>query len=137
MKEITTSHLVLGQDINHHNTLFAGRAAEWFVEAGYMAATSALGSNHVVCVAIHELSFYRPTPIGESILFRSSVVYAGRSSLVSYVSASLPSTQEQVLEGFIRFVQLDENGKPQAHGLKVVAETDKERILQEKAKSLR
>jgi acyl-CoA hydrolase len=31
---------VKGQDLNPHGTLFAGRGAEWFVEAGLIAAAS-------------------------------------------------------------------------------------------------
>ena len=32
-----TYHLVKSEDLNHHGTLYAGRNAEWFVEAGFIA----------------------------------------------------------------------------------------------------
>ena len=31
---LVTNRFVKGEDLNHHGTLFAGRAAEWFVESG-------------------------------------------------------------------------------------------------------
>ena len=33
-----TQHVVMGGDLNHHGTLYAGRTAEWFVEAGFISA---------------------------------------------------------------------------------------------------
>ena len=33
MKEYKISHLIKSEDLNHHGTLFAGRTAEWLVEA--------------------------------------------------------------------------------------------------------
>ena len=38
MKQYETSHLVKQEDLNHHGTLFAARAAAWFVEAAFVAA---------------------------------------------------------------------------------------------------
>ena len=35
-----TSRLVKSEDLNHHGTLFAGRTAEWFVEAGFVSAAA-------------------------------------------------------------------------------------------------
>ncbi|MFB3926434.1 MAG: acyl-CoA thioesterase, partial [Syntrophales bacterium] len=40
MKTYIIHRQVKGQDLNHHGTLFAGRGAEWFVEAGLIAAAS-------------------------------------------------------------------------------------------------
>ena len=34
----SSMRLVKGEDLNHHGTLYAGRTAEWFVEAGFIAA---------------------------------------------------------------------------------------------------
>lgn len=136
MEEITTCHLVLGEDLNHHRTLFAGHATEWFVEAGYIAATTFLGAKDLVCLAIHDLYFTRPVPAGETVSITASVVYAGRTSLVSYVSAVIPSTREMVLEGYVQFVHVDKDGKAKPHGLRILAETEREKMLQNKAASL-
>ena len=136
MKKITTYHLVLGEDMNHHGTLFAGRGVEWFVEAGYLSAATLLNSKDLVCAAIHELSFKRPVPAGETVSYTAEVIYAGRSSLVAYVSAVAPAQKELILDGFIRFVHVDQAGKAKAHGLLISAQTDSERLLQDRAKEL-
>ena len=33
-----TSHLVKSEDLNHHQTLYAGRCIEWCVEMAYITA---------------------------------------------------------------------------------------------------
>ncbi|MEL7655970.1 MAG: acyl-CoA thioesterase, partial [Bacillota bacterium] len=43
MKYYQISHLVKSEDLNHHGTLFAGRSAEWLVEAAFVAAASQHG----------------------------------------------------------------------------------------------
>lgn len=48
MNTIMTHHLVRSEDLNHHNTLYAGRAADWFIEVGYMAVEQYLPSSNVV-----------------------------------------------------------------------------------------
>ena len=35
---ITTSHLVKGEDLNHHQTLYGGRCVEWCVQMAFIAA---------------------------------------------------------------------------------------------------
>jgi len=42
METLTIYHLVKSEDLNHHGTLFAGRGAEWLVEAGFIAAANLL-----------------------------------------------------------------------------------------------
>lgn len=125
MKEITTCHLVLEKDINHHRTLFAGRASEWTVEAGFLAATTFLHSKNVVCVAIQELHFHKPVHAGESVSFQGSIVKTGRTSVVSFVKGTLLSTQELFLEGLIKFVYVDEEGRAKPHGFALDAEEER------------
>ena len=57
IKTFTTYRLVKSEDLNHHKTLFAGRGAEWFVEAGYIAATSMVNPENLVCAKIHGMRF--------------------------------------------------------------------------------
>ena len=47
MQPVLTHHFVKSEDLNHHGTLFAGRTAEWFVEAGLMAAAVHLSLIHI------------------------------------------------------------------------------------------
>lgn len=48
MKVFKISHLVKSEDLNHHGTLFAGRTAEWLVEAGFVTAAA---DHRMFCVS--------------------------------------------------------------------------------------
>ena len=128
--------LVKGEDLNHHGTLFAGRSAEWFVEAGFIAAASALPAQNIVCLKIHGMTFTRPVRPGEIACFESRIVHTGRTSLKTYVRLKLRDREESVLEGFITFVHVDENGKAQPHGLELELETEEDKALNQQAASL-
>lgn len=51
MKVFKISHLVKSEDLNHHGTLFAGRTAEWLVEAGFVTAAAEHGDHRMFCVS--------------------------------------------------------------------------------------
>ena len=58
MKVFKISHLVKSEDLNHHGTLFAGRTAEWLVEAGFVTAAAEHGRpQDVLCVNVHGFTF--------------------------------------------------------------------------------
>jgi acyl-CoA hydrolase len=127
---------VKGQDINHHRTLFAGRGAEWFVEAGFIAAAGLTSPDRIVCVNIHGLVFSKPVQSGDILRFESRVVFAGRSRLVAYVRVVFDRNEELGLDGFLTFVHVDLHGRPLPHGI-VIDTLDPEEIrLQEMAKAL-
>ena len=67
--EAVSMRLVKGEDLNHHGTLFAGRTAEWFVESGFIAATSLLNPRSVVCLKIHGMFFTKPAKSGDVLKF--------------------------------------------------------------------
>lgn len=135
MKQLVIHHLVKGEDLNHHRTLFAGRGAEWLVEAGFIAASDLLPPEFVLCLKIHGMQFRRPVRPGEVIRFVSSIVLTGKSSLVAYIRADV--REELTVDGFITFVYVDQHGKPRPHGLLVEATTQAELDLQETANNLK
>lgn len=130
----TIHHLIMHQDLNHHGTLYAGRTAEWFVEAGFIAASSLLTPASTVCLQIHGMTFSRPVHLGEIARFQSRVVYSGRSKLVSYIK--METGGELVVEGFITFIHVDAEGKVLAHGINIVPETEEELALYQRAEKL-
>ncbi|MBM3137781.1 MAG: acyl-CoA thioesterase [Chloroflexi bacterium] len=134
MKISTINHLIKAGDLNHHGTLFAGRTAEWFVEAGFIAAAELTHPENIVCLMIHGMKFSQPIPKGAILCFESRVVFAGRTSLITHIQSF--NKDQKVLQGFITFVHVDENGRPMPHGLFVEAITDEERVLQEEARQL-
>jgi acyl-CoA hydrolase len=122
--------------MNHHRTLFAGRSAEWFVEAGFIAAAGLTSPERVVCANIHGMVFSRPVQSGDILRFESRVVFAGRTRLVSYVRVVFDRDEELGLDGFLTFVHVDQNGRPLPHGIVIDASEPEEIRLQEKAGSL-
>jgi acyl-CoA hydrolase len=134
MKTLTIHHLVKGEDLNHHHTLFAGRGAEWLVEAGFIAAADLLPPQYVLCLKIHGMTFQRPVKPGEVVRFDSKIVLTGRSRLIAYVRAT--TKEELTVDGFLTFVYVDDEGKSRPHGITIEAETSEEIELQELASQL-
>ena len=116
-KKISYVRLVKSEDLNHHGTLFAGRCAEWFVEAGFIAVASLLPTQNIVCLKIHGLEFSYPLRLGQIAQFTSKVVYAGKTSIKVYVELTPVDEQSIAVSGFITFVYIDKDGKPKPHGL--------------------
>lgn len=134
IKTLTIHHLVKGEDLNHHRTLFAGRGAEWLVEAGFIAAADLLPPEYVLCLKIHGMTFQRPVRPGEVIRFDSKIVATGKSRLIVYVRAT--TKEELTVDGFLTFVYVDDNGKSRPHGITIEAETPEDLDLQERASRL-
>jgi len=130
----TSNHLVKSEDLNHHGTLYAGRTAEWFVEAGFIAVARIKEPRNIVCLKIHGMTFSRPVKCGEIVTFTSKVIHAGRTSFVTYVNVS--TNNGQVVDGFITFIHVNDDSKPVPHGITIEPVTDEDRSLQEKAKAL-
>lgn len=136
-KVVYTTRLVKSEDLNHHGTLFAGRTAEWFVEAGFISAAMITNPKGVVCLKIHGMYFTKPVRPGQILKFSSKIVYAGKSSLVSYVHVANDDSEVPYVSGFITFICVDEETKPKAHNIEISPITDEDILLSEKAKNLK
>ncbi len=129
-----THHFVKSEDLNHHGTLYAGRTAEWFVEAGLMAAAFYLLPENIVCVKIHGMTFKRPVRLGETTQLISKIVYAGITSLIANIRLSVQN--QEVVDGFITFVHVDKDGKPAPHGILLELFGEADIALHEQARKL-
>ncbi len=134
---MVTMRLVKSEDLNHHGTLFAGRTAEWFVESGFIAAASLLNPQNIVCLKIHGMYFTKPAKSGDVLKFSSKVIFAGKTSLTSYVHVENNGAEEPLVDGFVTFIHVDENTRPSPHFLEINPVTEEDRILYETAKNLR
>ncbi|MBQ7174759.1 MAG: acyl-CoA thioesterase [Lachnospiraceae bacterium] len=132
---LVTNRFVKSEDLNHHGTLFAGRSAEWFIEAGLMAVSGILPADNIVCVKLNEMSFTTPVNLGDIARFEATPVYAGKSSIITYNAVYVG--EKKLIEGFITYVNIDANGKAQPHGITLTAETEEEKLLQERAAKLK
>lgn len=119
MKEYTISHLVKSEDLNHHGTLFAGRSAEWLVEAGFIAAAAEhRRPQDVVCVNIHGFVFKTPVGKGTVLTLYSRIVKVGKSSITVYVRAFDEIEHTQNVDGFLTFVCVEpDTNKPKPHDI--------------------
>jgi acyl-CoA hydrolase len=119
MRKYFTAHLVKSEDLNHHGTLFAARAASWFVEAGFMtAACEHKNPAEIVCRNVHGMSFTAPIQNGDIVHFDSTVVRVGKTSITVHIVVSSERTKNIGVEGFITFVIIDKDtGEKKPHGI--------------------
>ncbi|KAF0109819.1 MAG: hypothetical protein FD147_2043 [Chloroflexi bacterium] len=130
----TSVHLVKGEDLNHHGTLYAGRTAEWFVESGFIAAASMTKPENIVCLKIHGMTFSRPIRKGELPVFTSRVALTGDTKIVSLIEVRVLG--KLAVRGFISFIHVDLDGKPLPHGLNFMPATTEEKTLNAEALQL-
>lgn len=133
-----THHLVKSEDLNHHGTLFAGRSSEWFVESAFIAASTLLKPQNILCRKIHSLNFMRPVYPGSTVCLRSRVVFAGRSSLIVFVDFFLINDFNNLIaNGFVTFVNVDDNAKSFPHGIELDISNEEEKKLNDMAANLK
>ncbi len=128
--------LIKSEDLNHHQTLFAGRCAEWFVEAGFIAVASVLPAGNIVCLKVHGMTFSAPLHPGDIACFESRIVKVGRTSVAVYVSLHTLKSSDPLVSGFITFVHVNGDGKSTPHGLTLELETEMDRELHQQALGL-
>ncbi len=138
MKEYETLHLVKGEDLNHHGTLFAARAAAWLIEAGFTTVACEHGNtNEIVLRNLHNMSFSKPVQKGTVVKFVSRVVYAGSTSLMVSVRAKDAMSGEVAVEAYITFVTIEEgSGRKLVHKI-VLDETEDAEELRQRQEALR
>lgn len=112
---IESTRLVKSEDLNHHGTLYAGKTALWFVEAGFIAAAKATKPENVVCLKIHGMHFQKPAKIGDILDIRSRVVHLGNTSISCFVQ--IRRERDWLVDGYLTFIHVDADGKPVPHGL--------------------
>lgn len=138
IQSFTTYRLVKSEDLNHHGTLYAGRTAEWFVESGFVAASSIVNPRNIICLKIHGMHFSKSVKSGQTIFFTSRIVYCGRTSIVAHISVNLINNNtEKLVEGFITFVHVNEETRPVPHNIEIIAVTDEDKQLQIQALNLK
>lgn len=137
MKQHSTTHLVKSEDLNHHGTLYAGRCAEWMVEAGFIAVAYEINPVNIVCLQIHGLEFLKPVHAGHIIKYTSQIVRTGRSTLTVYIQVGDCRDLETVTsDAFITFCHVNQDTKPEPHGLVFEPTDERERELNRKATEL-
>ena len=121
-RHVLAAHMVLGKDLNPHDTLFAGQAASYMIECGFLAVQSFLNSGHIVCLGLDGLRFLRPVRKGDTIDISSIVVYAGTTSVGAHIAMTRRSDGAMAAECFVSFVHIEEEtGQARPHGVTLPA----------------
>jgi acyl-CoA hydrolase len=116
-------HLIKPGDLNHHGTLFAGRMADWMVEACFIAAARLVGRpEDVICVRVHDLAFRRSLHAGDIAKLHACVGHLGNRSITVYADVSVSEGEDPQVTIITTFVTVDANGKPYEHGISLPAD---------------
>jgi acyl-CoA hydrolase len=134
MQVFTLYHLVKSEDLNHHGTLYAGRSADWFVEAGFVAAAHLSRPDNIVCLKIHGMTFLRPVHRGDIVCFESRVALTGKTRIIVHIRMKV--LDDPVVDGFITFIHVDSEGHSLPHNIEIEAKTDTDHEIQERAQAL-
>jgi acyl-CoA hydrolase len=115
LSAVEATHLVLPPDTNALGTAFGGRVMEWMdIAAGIAARRHAHAP--AVTVAVDELVFKRPTHVGDVVIIRAMVNFAGRTSMEVGVRVDREDSKtgafEHCLTGYFTFVAIDAAGRP-------------------------
>ena len=134
MKSAFSQRLVKLADLNHHQTFFAGRCAEWFLESSYFAVAQYVDTKDTVLMMLHGIDWHFPIFAGDIVTYESKVVSAGHSTLTVFTKMYRSREPEKVAaDGFATFSYLDENHKSKPHGIVITPENEEERRLNEAA----
>ncbi|TGL63358.1 acyl-CoA thioesterase [Leptospira sarikeiensis] len=112
---VETRHIVMPDHTNHYGTLFGGTLMSWIDLIAVMVAQRHCG-REAVTASVDKLNFMEPISIGEQVILKASVNYAGKSSMEIGVQVSKENPYTGVVTrattAYLTFVALDENKKP-------------------------
>jgi len=112
---VTMTEIVLPSDANALGTIFGGKIMSWIDIAGAIAA-GRHARRVVVTASLDALHFVAPVKVGNIVQLRSSVNFAGRTSMEVgvRVESENPVTGEthHTATAYLTFVALDEHGRP-------------------------
>jgi len=115
--QVEMTELVLPNDTNLLGNLLGGRLMHWIDIAGAMAA-SRHSNRTVATVALDSLDFRHPVRMGEMIILKAKLTWAGKTSMEVTVKVYAENLKTgkviQTNRAFVTYVALDDEGKPTA-----------------------
>ncbi len=112
---IETNQLALPGDTNLLGNLLGGKTMHWIDIAGALTASRHANSK-VATISIDKIIFKKPIRQGELVCMKSSLVWAGRTSMVIdvdvYAENLATGERRKTTESRLTFVALDDNEKP-------------------------
>lgn len=112
-----TRKWVKPEDLNPNRTLFGGKLLAWIDEEAALYSIIQLENPHVVTKFMSEINFTSSAVQGDIIEIGLEVIKFGNTSLVLRCEVRNKMTHETIISvENITMVNLDELGKPKAHG---------------------
>ena len=109
--------LIKPGDLNARNTLFGGALLRWIDEEAGIYAMTKLGSKQVVTKYISEIDFVSSAQQGDVIEIGLGFNKIGKTSISFSCEVRNLFTKQSIIKiDNIVFVNVDEHGKPKAHG---------------------
>ncbi len=112
--ELTLQTLTMPRDTNANGDIFGGWLMSQMDLAGAIAARE-IAKGRVTTVAIGDMVFLRPVPVGCTVSCYSDVVSIGRSSLKILIEVWIKHADQyvrlKVTEGEFIYVAIDNNGR--------------------------
>jgi len=131
--------VVQPEDVNPMGVAFGGKVMQWMDLAGAVAATRH-SRRPVVTASIDHLSFLAPIHIGDFVIIKAAVNYAGTTSMEVGVTIEsedpMTGQRHHTTRGYLTFVALDGRGKP-VKIPKVIPESEIEKQRYEEARRRR
>lgn len=112
--EAISTHLVLPNDTNFHNTLFGGKLMAWVDIVASISARRHC-NREVVTASVNHISFDKPIKLGDTVTLKAKVSRAFNSSMEIfvdvYVEDSFSGEKFKANEAITTFVAIDQNGR--------------------------
>jgi acyl-CoA hydrolase len=113
--QVVTRYIVMPDHANHYGTAFGGVIMSWIDLVAVMVAQRHCGKESVTA-SVDRLTFITPINVGDHVVLKASVNYAGNSSMEIGVQVSKENPyKDEVVRAttaYLTFVALDENKKP-------------------------
>lgn len=136
----TTSRIIMPGDTNPQGNAYGGSIVKYLDEIAAVVARRHAHTN-VVTASIERMDFLAPVYLGDLLVFRCALIYAGRTSMIvgTRIEAEDLSSGRVVKTGscYLTFVALDRDGKPATVDKIVPGDDPEEKRWYEKGKIIR
>lgn len=114
--ELITTYICKKGDIGVHDNMFGGTMVSLIDDAAASYAAQICDTPRIVTIKIDSLVFKKPVKVGNLIKIYGRVEQFGKTSVLLYVEVRKHNVytgeQDVVTHTHIKFVKIDEDGKP-------------------------
>ena len=139
MEKHELSIIVKPDEINHHNTLFVGKALSHLAETGFITVCMAhKNPDEVVFYSLEGFKFFSPVPKGNVLTFQGQIVRVTNHTVTVYVEAINKLKNTKHIHGYATYVTVDEKSRAKKnHGIVLDEPNDEgEKCLRKNAEEL-